>query len=106
MSKLPRPFLSNRCFFTTVRLLRRRTKLTEPDFTLFAGAFNRARASYRFSVTAWVFLPDHWHVICAPVYPATILLAMKSVKQGSMSALNGRRGAERELWQPRFLGRT
>ena len=28
---------------------------------------------------------------------------MKSVKQSSMSAVNQRRGAEGELWQPRFF---
>ena len=106
MSKLRRPFLSNRYFFITVRLLPRRTKLTEPDFTLWARAFNRARALHPFHLTAWAFLPDHWHCICAPVYPVTISLAMKSVKQSSMSAINERRGTEGELWQPRFFDRA
>jgi putative transposase len=85
-----------------VRLLRRREKFTEPDFPLLARAFNRARALHPFYLTAWVFLPDHWHCICAPVYRVTISLAMKSVKQSSMSAVNQCRGAEGELWQPRF----
>jgi hypothetical protein len=40
------------------------------------------------------------------VYPVTISLAMKSVKQSSMSAVNQRRGAEGELWQPRFCDRA
>jgi putative transposase len=40
------------------------------------------------------------------VYPVTISLAMKSVKQSSMSAVNQRRGAEGELWQPRFFDRA
>ena len=106
MPKLRRPFLSDRYFFITVRLLRRRTKLTEPDFSLLARAFNRARELHPFLLTAWVFLPDHWHCICAPQYPATISLAMKSVKQSSMSAMNRRRGTEGELWQPRFFDRA
>jgi REP element-mobilizing transposase RayT len=79
-------------FFIVVRLLRRREKFTEPDFALLARAFIRARALHPFHLTAWVFLPDHWHCICAPVYPVTISLAMKSVKQSSMSAVNQRRG--------------
>lgn len=45
VSKLRRPFLSDRYFFITVRLLPRRTKLMEPDFRLLARAFNRARAT-------------------------------------------------------------
>jgi hypothetical protein len=47
-SKLRRPFLSDRYFFIVVRLLRRREKLTEPDFALLARAFNRARALHPF----------------------------------------------------------
>jgi len=92
-----------------VRLLRRREKFTEPDFALLARAFNRARAPHPFYLTAWAFLPDPaaaGHCICAPVYPVTISLAMKSVKQSSMSAVNQRRGAEGELWQPRFFDRA
>jgi REP element-mobilizing transposase RayT len=104
VSKLRRPFLSD--FFIVVRLLRRREKFTEPDFALLARAFNRARALHPFYLTAWVFLPDQWHCICAPVYPVTISLAMKSVKQSSMSAVSQGRGAEGELWQPRFFDRA
>jgi len=106
VSKLRRPFLSDRYFSIVVRLLRRREKFTEPDFALLARAFNRARALHPFLLTAWVFLPDHRHCICAPVYPVTISLAMKSVKQSSMSAVNHCRGGEGELWQPRFFDRA
>ena len=89
-----------------MRLLRRQEKFTQPDFVLLARAFNRARALHPFHLTAWVFLPDHRHCICAPVYPVTISLAMKSVKQSSMSAVNQRRGADGELRQPRFFDRA
>jgi REP element-mobilizing transposase RayT len=109
VSKLRRPFLSDRYFFIVVRLLRRREKFTEPDFALWARAFNRARALHPFHLTAWVFLPDPaaaGHCICAPVCPVTISLAMKSVKQSSMSAVNQYRGADGELWQPRFFDRA
>jgi putative transposase len=106
VSKLRRPFLSDRYFFIAVRLLRRREKLTEPDFALLARAFNRARALHPFYLTAWVFLPDHWHCICAPQYPVTISLAMKSVKQSSMIAVNQGRDTDGELWQPRFFDRA
>jgi len=106
VSKLRRPFLSDRYFFIVVRLLRRREKFTEPDFARLARAFNRARALHPFYLTAWVFLPNQWHGIFAPVYPATISLAMKSVKQSSTSAVNQFRGADGELWQPRFFDRA
>jgi hypothetical protein len=38
VSKLRRPFLSDRYLLIAVRLLRRREKLTEPDFALLARA--------------------------------------------------------------------
>jgi len=75
VSRLRSPFLSNRYFIITVRLLRRRAKLSEAEFALLARAFNRARALRAFYLTAWVFLPDHWHAICAPTYPLTVMLS-------------------------------
>jgi putative transposase len=59
-----------------------------------------------FHLTAWVFLPDHWHAIFAPIHPVTVSLAMKAVKQSSMSAINRRRQAEGALWQARFFDRA
>ena len=73
---------------------------------LLPRAFHRARALHPFYLTAWVFLPDHWHCICAPRHPVSISAAMKSVKQSAMTGINRRRGAEGELWQPRFFDRA
>jgi REP element-mobilizing transposase RayT len=106
VSKLRRPFLSHRYSLIVVRLLRRREKFTEPDFARLARALNRARALRPFYLTAWVFLPHHWHCIGAPLYPVTISLAMQSVKQNSMSAVNERPAGGGELWQPKFLDRA
>ncbi len=53
-------------------MLKERAKLTEADFQLLALAVNRARVKHQFLWTAWGFLPDHWHAICAPPYPLTI----------------------------------
>lgn len=106
MSKLRRPFLSARYFFITVRLLPRRAKLLEPDFRLLARAFNRVRALHPFYLTAWFFLPDHWHCIVTPRYPEAISGVMKCLKQSSMTGINQQRGTEGELWQPRFFDRA
>jgi REP element-mobilizing transposase RayT len=80
VSRLRRPFLSDRYFFVTVRLLRPRVKMTDGDFARLAQAFNRARAWHPFLLTAGVFLPDRWHAICAPQHPLTISLVVKSLK--------------------------
>ncbi|HTV54501.1 MAG TPA: transposase [Terriglobia bacterium] len=103
MSKLRRPFLRDRYFFISVRLLKRRNNITDPDFALLVCAFNRARRLQPFWLTAWVFLPDHWHAIFAPRHPVTVSLAMKCVKQSSTTLINRSRGSEGELWQARFF---
>jgi hypothetical protein len=92
-----------------VRFLKRREKLTEPDFALLARAFNRARALHPFYLTAWVFLPDHWHCICAPVHPTTISLAMKSVARTAVFAVHGssiEKAADHRSGGPRYRFRA
>jgi putative transposase len=73
---------------------------------LLAQAFNRARAWHPWLLTAWVFLPDHWHALCAPRYPETISRVVKSVQQSSTMAIHRRRAASGEVWQPRFFDRA
>jgi putative transposase len=60
----------------------------------------------RFYLTAWVFLPDHWHGIVAPQYAETISQVIKSVKQSSMTGISRHRGTVGELWHPRSCDRT
>jgi REP-associated tyrosine transposase len=106
MSRLRRPFLSDRYFFVTVRLLKGRARLRDADFRLLALALKRARRQHPFYLTAWVFLPDHWHAICAPVYPLTISPVMKSAKTSSTILIHRRRAERGELWQARFFDRA
>jgi len=79
VSRLRRPFLFDRFFFVTVRLLKRRGEFDDADFQRLALAIRRARALHPFFLTAWVFLPDHWHAICAPQHRLTISELMKSI---------------------------
>jgi len=106
VSRLRRPYLSDRFFFLTVRLLKRRRQLEDADFERLALALRRTRAVHPFFLTAWVFLPDHWHAICAPQYPLTISEVMKSLKNSSTTLINGGRAASGELWQGRFFDRA
>ena len=106
VSRLRRPFLSGRYFFITVRRLEARAKLLDADFNCLALAFNRARGRHPFFLSAWVFLPDHWHAICAPAYPVTISVLIKSIKTSSTILINRRRAESGELWQARFFDRA
>jgi len=106
MSRLRRPFLYDRYFFVTVALLKSRRRLREPDFERLAYALARMRHKHGFLLTAWVFLPDHWHAIIYPPYPLTISRAMPAVKVSSTIAINVRLGEVGELWQGRFFDRA
>ena len=106
MSRLRRPFLSDRFFFLTVKLLPERRDLVEADFACLARCLDTVRSRQRFFITAWVFLPNHaaaGHVILFPPYPLTISEAMKSVKLTSTNSLGRFRGETGELWQRRFF---
>jgi putative transposase len=106
MSRLRRLLLSGRYFFVTCNLLRTRAMLNEDDFEILARVMQARREEHGFPPTAWVFLPDHWHAICAPQYPLTISEVVKSIKNSSTTLINRGGAASGELWQGRFFDRT
>lgn len=97
-----RSVLSDRYFFITCRLLPPRRLLDEADCECHARVIAGRRTERGFVLTAWVFLPDHWHVILFPRHPLTISDAMKSIKLSSTNSLGKYRGEAGELWQGRF----
>ena len=106
MSRLRRPFLYDRYFFVTVCLLKTRRRLFDPDFERFAYAMARMRRQHGFLLTAWVFLPDHWHAILYPPYPLSVSRVFQAIKVSSTIAINVRLGEWGELWQERFFDRA
>jgi len=103
MSRLRRPLLYDRFIFVTANLLRSRARLDESEFARLAVSAARMRQKHGFLLTAWVFLPDHWHAIIYPLYPLTISTVFKAVKVSSMVGINVRRRETGELWQERFF---
>jgi putative transposase len=106
VSRLRRLVLSDRYFFVTCNLRPRRNRLGEADFECLAAVINARRALHGFHLTAWVFLPDHWHAIIYPRYPLTISRVMESIKVSSNSLLNTARRQQGQIWQPRFFDRA
>ena len=76
--------------------------LEDPDFALLADAIVACRKQLGFLLTAWVFMPDHWHAILCPREPGGISDAMKLIKQRSTHAIGLARQQSLRLWQPRF----
>jgi len=77
---LRRPFLYDRYFFVSVDLLRHRRNLDDADYERLASALTRMRPKHGCFLTAWVFLPDHWHAIIYPPYPLTISRVFYSIR--------------------------
>ncbi len=106
MSRLRRLVLSDRYFFVTRNLLRTREKLGDDDFAILAQVIAARRPEHDFLLTAWVFLPDHWHAILGPRYPVTLSRVMEAIKVGSTRRINACRGETGRLWQGRFFLRA
>ena len=106
MSRLRRLALSDRYFFVTCNLRRTRTQLSDDDFEILAQVIEARRREHGFRLSAWAFLPDHWHAIVGPRYPKTVSLALESVKVGSTRRINARRRESGLLWQGRFFDRA
>ena len=106
MSRLRRLVLSDRYFFITCNLLESRRVLGERDFERLASSLARMRAKHGFALTAWVFLPDHWHAILYVSHPLTISNLLTLLKVSSMVAINRGRREAGEVWQGRFFDRA
>lgn len=106
MSRLRRLVVSDRWFFITCRILPRRRILSDSEFATLARVFDERRAEHGFVLTAWVFLPDHWHAIFYPRHPLTISRVMEAIKDGATKRINRRRRELGMLWQPRFFDRA
>jgi putative transposase len=98
--------LSDRFFFVSCRLAAKRRLPGGPDFACLARVVRERRAKYRFLLTAWVFLPGHWHAIIYPRHPPTISTVMEAIKVGSTLRINARRRESGRLWQSRFFDRA
>ena len=106
MSRLSRLVLSDRYFFVTCNPPRTRGRLEEGDLEILARVIQARWEQHGSLLTAWVFLPDHWHAILSPRYPKSVSLVMESIKVSSTRQINARRGEAGQLWQGRFFDRA
>ena len=106
VSRLRRLVVSDRYFFVTCNRRRARGRLEDQDFEILARVMDARRAANDFLLTAWVFLPDHWHAVISVRSPQTISLVMESIKVSSTRQINTRRQESGQLWQGRFFDRA
>ena len=98
--------LSDRYFFVTCNRLRTRGILHDDDFKILARVITGRRAEHGFLLTAWVFLPDHWHAILAVRHPKTISLVVESIKVASTRQINTCQKESGRVWKGRFFDRA
>ena len=106
MSRLRRLVLSDRYFFVTCNVQQTRVRLGDADFRILARVISARRNEHKFLLTAWVFLPDHWHAVIGVRYPKTISLVMESIKVSSTRQINSRRKEVGKFWQGRYFDRA
>jgi REP element-mobilizing transposase RayT len=80
--------------------------LPDSEFATLAEVIVERREEHGFVLTAWVFLPDHWHAIFYPRHPLTISTVMEAIKDGATKRINRGRREAGMLWQPRFFDRA
>jgi putative transposase len=105
ISRLRRLVVADHWFFVTCRALPWR-RLTESDFACLGQAVRERREEHGFLMSAWVFLPDHWHAIFYPAHPLTISRVMESIKDAATKRINHSRRKTGRLLQPRFFDRA
>ncbi len=67
---------------------------------LLASRINKAAKEHHFAVLAYVFMPDHVHLlICPLVETYSISLIRKAIKQGPSCSAKNRKLIETDLWQ-------
>jgi putative transposase len=106
VSRLRCLVLSDRFFFVTCRLSRKRRILSKGELDCLAEVIAERHRIRGFLVTAWVFLPDHWHAIICPHSPLTISEVMEAIKVSSTRRINRAQGETGILWQSRFFDRA
>ena len=99
------------CYFFTVKLEARGSRLLVDHAYVLKKAVREVRASHPFDVNAWVTMPDHLHaVLTLPQGDDRIALRWSMVKAGFAKRMDvgeavsrgGHAHGERAIWQRRF----
>jgi putative transposase len=111
MPNYRRAFVSGGCWFFTVNLLNRRSRLLTDQIDALREAMRRTQARHPFTIDAMVVLPDHIHAVWTlPPGAADFSLRWRLIKIDFAKAVpktewrNPVRTArgERGIWQRRF----
>jgi putative transposase len=102
MSRLRRIELTGRYFFVTTNLAKRGLALSPTERDICLGELGRMRTRHKFSLFAYVIMPNHAHLL---IWTVESLLPemMKDWKSASGFAIAKARCKRGAIWQPRYF---
>ena len=106
MSRLRRLQLTERIFFITCNVLRRRRNFEDCDFEALASAMDTVCARRGFRLAGYTLMPDHWHALIVPARGDSIDRTMNAVKVAAAHGINRLRGTSGSLWHLRYFDRV
>jgi len=115
MTAYRRNFVPGGCFFFTVNLADRRSKLLTEHVDVLRSAFRETRERHPFTIDALVILPDHLHAVSTmPEDNRNFATRWRLIKStfsrsfGAGEAISASRAAKRErgIWQRRYWEHT
>lgn len=115
MTNYRRNFLPGACYFFTVNLADRRSRLLTKNIGALRSAFREARARHPFTIDAIVVLPDHLHAVWTlPEEDADFPLRWRLIKSTFSRSLprtevvspSRMEKSEQGIWQRRYWEHT
>src|SRR5712675_936642 len=102
MSRLRRLADQDRTFFVTTNLAKNVDSLCEAERFLLLEQLARQRAAGQFLLFAYVVMPDHMHLLMAPL-SCGLIATMREFKSCSGQQLTRLRSVRGSVWQPRYF---
>lgn len=100
-----RYYVPNALVFTTQVVENRQPLFQHPQhLDLLLSIIREARERYPFQMLAYVFLPDHFHLLIRPIAPITHTQVMHSIKPNFTKAYEANLGisGSMKFWQKRY----
>src|SRR5262249_37169110 len=86
-------------------LISGQSPFVEPEFTVILETMAKIREQMGFLLCGYVLMPDHWHALIWPKFPATMSKIVQTVKRVSSFKLNRLRHRHGSIWQHQFWDR-
>ena len=102
MSRLRRIETTARFFFVTTNLSRRVPMLSPAERDICLGLLDQTRSRFRFSLHAYVVMPDHAHMLIG-AFSCSLPELMRHWKAQSALAIAKARSASGPIWQARYF---